>query len=77
MLTQHRLNRCKYTIFNGCDPGIIQFPAVHAKNPCYAGIPGPKAGRLFYGKPGYATATEGVHDLSVDNMNTSFLFGEL
>ena len=31
----------------------------------------------FLEKPGYAIITEGVHDLSVDCMNTSFLFGEL
>jgi len=67
------LSGCKYTIFNGCG-FLYQY---FKKNPCSAGIPGSKAGRLFYGKPGYAIATEGVHDLSVDNMNTSFLFGEL
>lgn len=31
---------------------------------------------IFWRKPGYAIITEGVHDLSVDCMNTSFLFGE-
>jgi hypothetical protein len=27
---------------------------------------------IFWRKPGYAKITEGVHDLSVDSMNTSF-----
>ena len=31
---------------------------------------------IFWRKPGYAILTEGVHDLSVDCMNTSFLFDE-
>jgi len=31
----------------------------------------------FYGQPGYPIVTEDFHDLSVDIMNTSFLFGEL
>ncbi|HKZ66789.1 MAG TPA: hypothetical protein VJ111_10555 [Chitinophagaceae bacterium] len=35
-----------------------------------------KSADYFLEKPGYAIITEGVHDLSVDCMNTSFFFGE-
>ncbi|HTD93789.1 MAG TPA: hypothetical protein VK644_08260, partial [Chitinophagaceae bacterium] len=31
---------------------------------------------IFMEQPGYAIITEGFHDLSVDCMNTSFLFDE-
>jgi len=55
----------------------VKISACYKKVPAEQGLLTQWSSDYFMEKPGYAIITEGFHDLSVDSMNTSFLFGEL